>query len=377
MALKKPTILHAIDTTGPGGAETVFLDIAQQLQLSDFENFAVIKGPGWVEDQLKLRNIRYLIVKPHGPLSIPYYFQLLKLIRRENVALIHSHLLGSTLTYSIISLIAKLPLIATLHGRVDINPRERFVFVKQMIMQMGVNQLIAVSKDLSSFIESRKLFPRKSIDVIYNGVDESRYYPSRSRILRTQLGIPEDAIIIGSLGNVRPAKSYETLISAVNLLNDPRLHFVIAGHKKQELMDKLSTQMQRLEVEKQIHFIGFYENTPDFLSQLDMFVLSSSSEGFSIATIEAMAAGLPVIATRCGGPEEILEHLKTGYLISTERPDELAAAIQTLLEDNLLASRLADAGNEHMRNTFSLKKMLSSYLEHYTKLLSKKIVNYR
>ncbi|MBK8186885.1 MAG: glycosyltransferase family 4 protein [Cellvibrio sp.] len=150
-----------------------------------------------------------------------------------------------------------MPLIATLHGRVDINPRERFVFIKQMIMRLGVNKLIAVSKDLSSFIESRNLFPRKAIDVIYNGVDESRYSSGILRKLRAQLGIPEDSILIGSLGNVRPAKSYETLISAVSLLNNPKLHFVIAGHKKKELMNKLSHQMQTLEIEKQIDFIGF------------------------------------------------------------------------------------------------------------------------
>lgn len=370
MASTKRTILHAIDTTGPGGAETVFLDIAQRLQLSDFENFAIIKGPGWVEDQLKSRGIRYHIVKPRGLLSIPYYVQLIKLVRDENVALIHSHLLGSTLTYSIVSLIARVPLIATLHGRVDINPRERFVFIKQIIMRLGVTKLIAVSKDLSSFIESRKLFPRKAIDVIYNGVDDSRYSSHTSGKLKAQWGIPEDAIVIGSLGNVRPAKNYETLISAVSLLNNPKLHFVIAGHQKKELMDKLIAQMQRLEVEKQVHFIGFYDNTPEFLAQLDIFVLSSSSEGFSIATIEAMAAGLPVIATKCGGPEEILEHLKTGYLIPTESPEELAAALKLLLSDKLLASKLANSGKDHMRDTFSLKKMLLLYQQHYTNLLN-------
>lgn len=371
MATLKRTILHAIDTTGPGGAETVFLDIAQKLQLTDFENFAVIKGSGWVEDQLKLRSIRYHIIKPHGLLSIPYYYELFKLIRHEKVALIHSHLLGSTLTYSIISLITKLPLIATLHGRVDINPKEKFVFIKQMIMQLGVNRLIAVSKDLSSYIEKRKLFSREAIDVIYNGVDENRYHPSTSRKLKDQLGIPKDAILIGSLGNVRPAKSYETLISAVSLLKNRQLHFVVAGHKKKELMDQLEAQMRTLDVEGQVHFIGFYDNTPDFLAQLDIFVLSSSSEGFSIATIEAMAAGLPVIATRCGGPEEILEHEKTGYLIAAQNPKELAAAINLLASDNLLAAKLADAGKEHMRNTFSLTTMLDSYRQHYKQLLSK------
>ncbi|WP_062059836.1 glycosyltransferase family 4 protein [Cellvibrio sp. OA-2007] len=370
MTDKKRTILHAIDTTGPGGAETVFLDIAQQLQLADYDNLAIIKGAGWVEDQLKLRGIRYHIVKPHGFLSIPYYFQLYQLIRRENIALIHAHLLGSTLTYSILSLFTRLPLIATLHGRVDINPNERFVAIKQTIMRMGVDKLIAVSRDLANYIENRGLFPRKAIDVIYNGVDQQRYTQPAAASLKSQLNIPADAILIGSLGNIRPAKNYETLIAAVGLLKNPRLHFIIAGHKKKDLMEKLETQMQALGVTAQLHFIGFYDNTPDFLAQLDMFVLCSSSEGFSIATIEAMAAGLPVIATRCGGPEEILQHLTTGYLIPTEMPDQLAAAIQHLQSDRALAAQLASAGQAHMRNTFSLSAMLQAYQQHYQRLLN-------
>lgn len=369
MTDKKQTIVHAIDTTGPGGAETVFLDIAQHLQLTGYDNLAIIKGPGWVEDQLKLRAIPYLILKPYGFLSIPYYFQLYKLIRTKNAVLIHAHLLGSTLTYSILSLITRIPLIATLHGRVDINPQERFVAIKQAIMRMGVKQLIAVSRDLASYIEARGLFPRNAIDIIYNGVDQTRYAKTDSDSLRRTLGIPTDALLIGSLGNVRPAKNYETLISAVSLLKNPQLHFIIAGHKKKDLMEKLGTQMQELGVTAQMHFIGFYDNTPEFLAQLDMFVLSSSSEGFSIATIEAMAAGLPVIATRCGGPEEILQHLTTGYFVPVEAPEQLAAAINYLIEKPELAAGLAQAGREHMSDKFSLAAMLQAYRQHYERLL--------
>jgi len=369
MTDKKRTIIHAIDTTGPGGAETVFLDIAQHLHLPYYDNLAIIKGHGWVEDQLKLRGIRYRIVKPYGFLSIPYYQQLYQLIRHENVALIHAHLLGSTLTYSILSLFTRLPLIATLHGRVDINPRERLVSIKQAIMRMGVDKLIAVSRDLAAYIQTRKLFPRSAIDVIYNGVDQHRYTAAAPAILKAQLQLPDDAILIGSLGNIRPAKNYETLITAVSLLKNPRLHFVIAGHKKKDLMEQLEAQMNALGVTAQMHFIGFYDNTPEFLAQLDMFVLSSSSEGFSIATIEAMATGLPVIATRCGGPEEILQHLSTGYLVPTENPEELAAAITQLLEQPELAKKIANAGKEHMRITFSLRSMLQAYQQHYFRLL--------
>lgn len=76
-----PTILHTIDTTGPGGAETVFLDIAQHLHMPGYQTLALIKGPGWVRDQLVARNIPYQILKPHGFLSLPYYWQVFRLIK--------------------------------------------------------------------------------------------------------------------------------------------------------------------------------------------------------------------------------------------------------------------------------------------------------
>ncbi|MDR7088670.1 glycosyltransferase family 4 protein [Cellvibrio fibrivorans] len=369
MTDKKHTIIHAIDTTGPGGAETVFLDIAQQLQLENYDNLAIIKGPGWVEAQLKQRSIRYHILKPYGFFAIPYYWQLYKLLKRENAALVHAHLLGSTLTYSILCLFMRIPLIATLHGRVDINPNERFVAIKQKIMRMGVSQLIAVSRDLAQYIQARGLFSANAIAVIYNGVEQQRYHTKMTGRLRSELNIPADAILIGSLGNIRPAKNYQALIDAVAELKNPKLHFVIAGHQKKDLMEQLNEQMHRLGVTAQMHFIGFYDNTPEFLAQMDLFVLSSSSEGFSIATIEAMASHLPVIATRCGGPEEILTHNSTGYLVPVNSPVELAAAIKYLLSNPGEAARLARAGYEHMCNTFSLSVMLSAYKKHYSKLL--------
>jgi glycosyltransferase involved in cell wall biosynthesis len=160
------------------------------------------------------------------------------------------------------------------------------------------------------------------------------------------------------------------LISAVAELKNPAVHFVIAGHQKKELMDKLNAQMQTLGVTGQMHFIGFYDNTPEFLAQLDVFVLSSTSEGFSIATIEAMASQLPVIATRCGGPEEILQHQVTGYLVPISEPAELAVAINYVLNHPDEAQRIASAGYTHMCNTFSLAAMLGAYKKHYTRLLS-------
>ncbi len=373
MTEKSKSILHAIDTTGPGGAETVFLDLVEKLTLEGYDNYAIIKGPGWVENQLKRRGVKYYIVKPSGFLSIKYYIELKKIIRKNNTQLVHAHLLGSTLTYSILSVFLRLPVIATLHGRVDVNPNERFVAIKNSIMKYGVKKLIAVSKDLAGYIAERELFNKNDIKVIYNGIDELRYGKQETKELRTSLGIPDEAILVGSLGNVRPAKSYDVLVTAAaNLINEKKqnIHFVIAGHKKIELMSALDQLIAQYGITDRVHFIGFHEDTIRFLGQLDFFALSSSSEGFSIATIEAMATGLPVVVTRCGGPQEILEHGITGFLVDTNNPEELANGILHMIEHTAKAEKIAIAGKIHVKNVFSFASMLEAYQQEYKKQLA-------
>lgn len=367
MINQTPTILHAIDTTGPGGAETVFLDLAQHLTVEGFNNFAIIKGPGWVEDQLKTRGIPYTIVKPYGVLSLPYYWTLYRLLRKHNVQLIQAHLLGSTLTYSLLSLLLRIPLVATIHGQVDINPNEKHVYLKNRIMRWGVDRLVAVSQQLANYIAERKLFEKDKIEVIHNGVDVERYGRNQSREIRERLGLDEEAFLIGCVGNVRPAKAYHVLIDAAKLLESdfPHVHFVIAGHQKPALMNELEEQLEREGLRSHVHFIGFHPNTAEFLGQMDMFALSSTSEGFSIATIEAMATGLAVVATRCGGPEEILSNKETGLLVKTDSPEALTDAISQLVQDSAFRLKLSEKGRAHATQTFSIRSLMDKYRSLY------------
>jgi len=365
-----PSILHAIDTTGPGGAETVFLDLTENLTLPGYRSIAIIKGPGWVEDQLKARGIHYYIVKPESGFSLAYYRQLIRIIRENNVRLIQAHLLGSTLTYSLIALLLRIPLVATLHGRVDVNPNERLIFLKNLIMKLGVSRLVTVSQDLADYIEARGLFSKQDIRVIYNGVDVAKYGKNTLQDIRQQLQLEDDAILIGSVGNVRPAKAYHVLIDAAKevVAHNPKVHFVIAGHKKPALMARLDDQIKRLGLSTNIHFVGFQDSV-EFLGQVDLFALSSSSEGFSISTIEAMATGLAVVVTRCGGPEEIVNHGKNGLMVPVNDAASLAQSIMELLGDVRLRTTLADNGKHHAASTFSMNRLLTSYHNEYLSLL--------
>lgn len=372
MQSRQPSLLHAIDTTGPGGAETVFLDLAQFTCIAGLRNIAIIKGPGWVEEQLKSRGIEYYLIKPQGFLSIPYYWQVAKLIKSQQVKLIQANLLGSTLTFAILSLITRVPVIATLHGQVDVNNKERFIRLKNWLIRLGVKQLVTVSNDLKRYIARRGLFNEDAITTIYNGINLDRYQNAKSLQLKDRLSIPVNSVLIGCIGNIRPAKDYFNLVRAAAIVVKacPHAHFVIAGHPKADLMSGLNNLVEEIQLHAHVHFLGFIDDTPGFLAELDVFALSSISEGFSIATLEAMAASVPIVATRCGGPEEIISDQLDGILVPTQNSTELAQAIITLLNNHQLRNNLSNRARQTVREKFSIGAMLDQYKMLYQKALT-------
>jgi len=375
--------LHLIDTTGPGGAETVFVQLADLMRGRGYKSVVVIRGPGWVKDELERRGITPLMLDAKGSFNIGFLLSLRAIIKRERVNLIHSHLLGSNIYAALAGLITRVPVIATYHGMVDVSPNERFKKIKHLAMKWGIDRYVTVSQRLMDNVLQQGLLNPKKTSVIYNGVDTDKYQrtesakadnnvkhgaTANSTAIKTQLGLPQDAILIGSLGNIRKAKAYDVLIKSAAKVLPARtdVHFVIAGDPKEPLMTELKTLINQLGIADHIHFLGFQQDCAAVLAQMDLFVLSSSSEGFSISTIEAMATGLPALVTRCGGPEEIITHGQTGYLVEVNNPQALADGLVDLLGHPALQQQLASAGQQHARDTFGINTMLKGYDELYS-----------
>jgi glycosyltransferase involved in cell wall biosynthesis len=365
------TILHIIDTTGPGGAETVFIDLISHLPAEKYRSVVVIRGKGWVYEELGRRGIHPVILDAKGSFNWRYLKALISLIRSEKVDLIQSHLLGSNIYSALAGLLSRTPVVATFHGAVDVAEQERLLFLKFAAINYGATAIVAVSNDLRDNIVHRTSLRSDKTKVIYNGIDTGEFQRTESNTLRQQFGWSENDIIVGSLGNIRPAKSYDVLLKAASLLKDGErsYRFVIAGQGKGSLYQKLLGMRTELKLENRVQFLGFNDDPADFLSNLDLFLLSSSSEGFSIATIQAMAAGLPVIATRSGGPQEIITHEKNGYLVDIDAPKQIANAIEKLANDTVLCKQLALAGQQHAIKTFDIKNMIKSYEDIYKKFL--------
>ena len=364
-----PTILHVIDTTGPGGAETVFVNLAEAARTRGYSSIALIRGKGWVYEELKKRGVETILLDCKGSFNLLFLWRLIKLIRLKRIDVIQTHLLGSNIYCAMAGFICRKRVYATFHGSVDISASERFIKLKCLILNIGVTRFISVSKALEQEIMTSGLLNSNKSLVIANGVDTDRYFKRNSEAIRTKLELPADAILVGSLGNVRPAKSYDLLIeaAALALRKKANLHFIIAGDTSREpLMSNIRSLVIHYNISENVHFIGYCSDSAKFLGQMDLFLLTSSSEGFSIATIEALATGLPIVATRCGGPEEILKNLDdtTGISLVDQNKEQISAAILAGVENK-----------NHRKTELALAYSFNSSVDHYLGLYNIKSTN--
>lgn len=364
------TILHLIDTTGPGGAETVFINLLKELQQTRFRNVVVLRGDGWVAEQVRRIGITPRFIDSKGSFNLGYIRGLRRLMIEEGVDLIHAHLLGSNVYGALLALICRKPMIATFHGAVDVAAGERFLRAKFGIIGWGSSAIVCVSKRLQEELAERSSLPARKLHLIYNGVDPQLFCKAPASGLKEELDLAVETNLVVSIGNIRPAKGYEHLVeAAIKMVKlDPNTHFVVVGHQRPALFEKLKEQIQRAPEQPRIHWLGFRQDVVNVLRQADIFLLPSTSEGFSISTVEAMMAGVPIIATRSGGPEEIISDGESGLLVPTEDPDAIVNAIQRL-KDSTLKHQITERALESAKSRFSLESMLHSYQGLYERFI--------
>lgn len=367
------TILHIIDTTGPGGAETVFIDLATRLSTERYSSIVVIRGKGWVYEELCRRGMQPILLDAKGSFNFKYLLSLRALVKREGVSLVQAHLLGASVYSSLVGLLTGVPVIATFHGAVDIGENERLKAVKFAAINAGASRVVAVTDSLLDDVVSRTPLKQSKACVIYNGIDTSVFVRPPSDTLRLKYGWGKDVTIIGSLGNIRPAKGYDVLLRAAFLLKEG-LHnyrFVIAGQGKGELLDNLLSLRKELDLEEKVQFLGFLDDAADFLASIDIFLSSSISEGLPLSAIQSMVAAVPIIATRCGGYEGLITNNENGLLVDVNSPEAIADAIEKLASDTELQNKLANNAKNHAIDTFDVQVMLEAYTQLYDDVLTK------
>lgn len=356
------SVVHVIDTGGPGGAETVFLHCATRLDRSRFSSTAVVGSDNWLAQRVRENGLEPIIAPARGSFNLRYLRQIAGIARKVNADLICAHLYGSAVYASVLGAVSATPVVSVFHGGADIAASDRFTSIKAAIVRNGSRRVVFVSRSLRAELTNTLKIPDSRSVIIPNGVDTTAFRRGREESIRSELRLPRDAILVGAVGNIRPAKAYDNFMRAARALADrsDRFYFVVAGECRGLLADDLMRLRSELRLENRFFFLGLRSDIAAVLHNLDVFVLSSSSEGFSIACVEAMASEVPVVATRCGGPEQILAN-DSGILVAPGDAGELADAIYRVAHEPGLAEGLSRAALKRAHDEYSLEKMLSRY----------------
>lgn len=359
---QKKTILHVIDTTGPGGAETVCTQLAHETLKQGFNTIALIRGPGWVESELSRLGIRTIIKNCKGSLNVEFLTFLIRLIKDERINIIQSHLLGSNVYTSLAGLITRIPVISTFHGFVDVSNKERFRTLKFLSIRFGSKYVIAVTEQLKDMLIDNTVLPSRKVQVLSNGIDTSLFKE------KTHQDVNNNRIVqLGCLGNVRFAKNYPMAIEVLKLLVCDRkrnVHLHIAGDDKNELASKCKQLVEQYGLQGRVTWHGFLNSAPDYLHSLDIFLLTSSTEGHPLALTQAMSVGLPIVATKCG-VEHIVADETSALLVDNGNSQEFADQVCRFLDNPELCRAIGSTAAKEARDKWSLTSCFKRYFSLY------------
>jgi glycosyltransferase involved in cell wall biosynthesis len=368
------TVLHMIETGGTGGAETVYVNLVRGLDPARWRHVAVLPTREWMYDRLMETGVQPVLLKDRWSFDVMYFARMIRLIRRERVNLIHGHLFGSAVRAALLAQACRIPAVATLHGGMDLRSRERFRRVKVGILNHGLKRIVFVSEPLRESLLKEVPLRDDLVSVIPNGIDAASFSSGDRSSFRAEIGIGPDEFVVGSVGTPgRTAKGLDIFLRVAALLKrrSPGIRFVLVGDLALGRGTAFFSDRAALGLENDVLVTGFRHDVANALAAFDVYALTSRSEGFSIALVEAMASGLPVVATRCGGPEQIVRDGETGIMVANESVEEIAAAIERLRRSATDCRRLGSAARADVAHRFSLEAQIRAYDRVYEEALGR------
>lgn len=253
------------------------------------------------------------------------------------------------------------------------DPKRMLHHVLNRLPDLWTDAFVMVSKTQRDFFVKKGL-PAKKTVVIYDGIELEKFTRTNSvrKAARKSLGLSEEIPVTGMVANFWPIKRHDVLLQAIAMMREimPAVHCLLIGD------GPLRTQMEKMAkqtgLDGAVSFLGSRSDIPELLSALDVFVLTSDSESFSNVIVEAMAASLPVVAAKCGGPEEIVVEGETGFLVPPGQPLALAERILLLLQNPNVARQMGQAGRLRAAQHFNLERMVAAREALSSQLLNEK-----
>jgi glycosyltransferase involved in cell wall biosynthesis len=338
--------------------ETLLVEFARHAERKCFDlQFISLSTRGRLADDIEVLGWPVTCLEEPPGLGLATIWRLARLFRFWRPAIVHTHNTKPLIVAAPAARLARVPrIIHTRHGQ-----RFRASSGQTALFRIGArlsDRFVCVSQDCTRISLKEKISGKK-LTTIQNGIDLARF-----DFAGAKAGGP--AIMVGRLS---PEKDVETLVRAVPLIirEHPGFHLEIAGSGPCLLT--LGRLAQELRISDRIHFLGEIQDIPALLASASLFVLPSLTEGISLTLLEAMARGLPVVATNVGGNPEVVVHGETGLLVPTKSPVDLAAAVLRICRDPERGRQMGRAGRRRVELNFDVRRMVAAYETLYLNLL--------
>jgi len=304
-----------------------------------------------------------------GFLHLGWFKRFSDLLKSRQVRLIHAHEFDANIYAAVAGLLAGIPVIATVHGRNYYGDASYRRIAYKLVSRAAT--MVAVSDDAKRFLLKTAGISAHRVRVVRNGIAASAVVAAESNpYVRAELGIRGDERVLTVVGSLYPVKGHRYLLEALPAILTvcPSTVLLIAGRGDCEAA--LRDQAGKLGIGERVRFLGLRTDIANLLAISDVFILPSLSEGLSIAILEAMAAGRPVVTTKVGGTPELVLDGETGLLVAPTDVSALSAAAIRLLLDPAEARRLGAKALERVKNQFKISSTVKAYETIYQSLLS-------
>lgn len=361
-------ILQICSAREVGGGEKHLADLANSLARREHDVYAVVVPSSPLHGELSALPKQNILELPmRNSLNIVSAFKLARFLKERRIEILHAHVARDY------------PLAALAASRVDTT---QLVLTRHVLFPMNrshrltlrnVTRVIAVSEAVGDKLRAQRTFDRSKIVVIHNGIDVDRFSAGRKA---TAAGKGSNArLLVGMIGHLAPIKGQKEFIRAAAIVCQRRddVDFLIVGEDKSrtgENRQRIVKLIDELGLSQRVRLAGWVDDVAKLLATFDIVVSPSRSEPFGLSIVEAMAAGVPVIATMSEGAREIIDSDRTGRLVPIRDVDALAGAICELLSDPEQRERLSANAQRAVGERFSLERMVDETEQVYRQALA-------
>jgi glycosyltransferase involved in cell wall biosynthesis len=366
----KHRILHIIPTLDRCGAEKQLALLATRLPRDEFDvHVCVLTRDGPLRQDLDEAGVPVTVIGKRHKLDPRAYWRLKSLVRKLAPDLVHTWLFAAN-AYGRWAA-ARCGVKRLIAAERCVDPwKVRYQLAIDRYLARRTRRIVTNSQGVLDFYVRRGL-PADKFTVIANGVDTPQVeQPATRQQLLDELGLPAGARLMGVVARLWRQKRIKDLIWATELLKRVRddAHLLIVGDGPHRW--RLTRYRDLVGITPRVHFLGHRDDVPRLMQHFDVLCLSSEYEGQSNAVMEAMSMGLPVVASDIPGNRDLVVPDQTGYLVPVGDRADFASYMNILLDDDELARRLGQAGQQRMREHFTVETMVQRYVDLYREVLA-------